>query len=265
MFRGEPGGSFGDRKPIRGRDGEPINVDLAAAVSPADWDADGDLDLMVGTIGGAVHLIVNHGSSKRYSFGKPQPLIAEGNPIVAGTGCSAPTAADWDGDGKLDLVVGTLEGSVLWYRNLGSPAEPKLAAAQTLVLPPEPESERGTYAKICVTDFNQDGRLDLLVGDHGKSFVKELSDEEILWREEVRSRRAELLRGWADVFRQYGKLLQAPQPEQARNGQDHKQRLEVLRGQMRQLSRTRDMLARKEQALKPGEQRHGHVWLFLRK
>eukprot|EP00959_Pyramimonas_sp_CCMP1952_P276171 5772870-Pyramimonas_sp.AAC.1 len=37
----------------------------------------------------------------------------------------APAAADWDGDGRVDLVVGNAEGRVLLLRNVGTNRDPR--------------------------------------------------------------------------------------------------------------------------------------------
>jgi hypothetical protein len=255
---------FAEAEPIKDRDGKVISVDYASSLVAADWDGDDDFDLLVGTIGGAVHLIVNEGSPQRYAFGKPQPLLADGKPIVAPGGSAAPAVADWDGDGKPDLLLGAQDGSVLLFRNAGTPKAPKLAAAETLVPPPKQGSQRGTYAKICVTDWNEDGRLDLVVGDCGEGFVKQLSEEEERWRDEVRRQQAELLAEWAGVFREYRALLHAPEPQDPPQRQQHQARLQVLREHLQQLNRVRDTFSRKEQSLEPGRQYHGRVWLYLR-
>jgi hypothetical protein len=59
-----------------------------------------------------------------------------------------PFAADWDGDGRPDLLVGAGDGSVLWYRNVRSTGSPELAAAQVLIPPPQEASLRGALNEI---------------------------------------------------------------------------------------------------------------------
>ena len=39
-------------------------------------------------------------------------------------GDSGPIVADWDADGKGDLIVPFGDGSVVWLRNIGSATEP---------------------------------------------------------------------------------------------------------------------------------------------
>jgi len=175
LFKNEGDGRFSAPEKVKHRDGKPVNVGNATAVFAADWDADGDLDLLIGDIEGQVFLVP--GSPE--GFGAARKLQAGGRIIRVPQGDAGPCVADWDADGRDDLLVGAGDGSVRWYRNTGTRTEPALAEERVLVwsgagtgmivganrgLQPS-ERPWGTRAKIAVTDWNQDGRLDLLLGD----------------------------------------------------------------------------------------------------
>lgn len=61
----------------------------------------------------------------------PFAVEAGGVPIDAPGGNSAPCVADWDGDGRFDLLVGEYEqGYVRFYRNVGAHGAPRFAAGE---------------------------------------------------------------------------------------------------------------------------------------
>lgn len=185
LFRGLGKGRFAAGQVIRDRVGKAIKAGSASTVFASDWSGNGRLDLLVGSIEGFVYLVQNEGRDGKHAFAAPRRLSAGGKPVQVGEGDSHPTAADWDGDGLPDLVTGAGDGSVVWFRNTGSRSAPQLASAQTLLpaasdshsvisartkdAPKEAVQEgqdrRGRRAKVCVTDWNDDGRSDLLVGD----------------------------------------------------------------------------------------------------
>jgi len=89
-----------------------------------------------------------------------EPLI-----IPGGQGektCTRPTAVDWNGDGKLDLIVGNYNGTFFLFTGEGNgkfepKAEPLMAGASPLRI-------NGGHGDPVVVDWDGDGDLDILSG-----------------------------------------------------------------------------------------------------
>lgn len=242
---------------------KPIAVTgTASTVQPADWDGDGDYDLIIGDISGNLYLVPNEGSATAYAFGKEQRLRAGGRTLTV-QGKAGPCAADWDGDGDLDLLVGMEDGSVVLCQNTGSAQTPKLTAPKELVAPglsvpyrtdPPLEVCRGKRAKICVADWNGDGRPDLLLGDYTKQKpdLPEPTPEEEAEYARIREALKPLQDRSSELMQQvYGRERVTDQEKQ-----------EEIR---EELDRTWDRMRELRDKLPPESETHGWVWLFLRK
>jgi len=208
-FRKLEDGSFAKGEILTNKDGEKIVVGAASTPFAVDWDGDGDIDLLVGDIQGNVWFAPNESGDKGLKFGKHVKLGAGGKDITAGHGDSQPIVVDWDEDGRLDLVVAHGDGAVYWHRNTSKEGAPVLAAGEVLIAAPAaasrgstaagpaaiPNDAPGTRAKICVTDVNGDGRLDIWLGDFGYRMLPppNLTDEQLAEKAKLEKRYSEIM------------------------------------------------------------------------
>ena len=206
---------FAKAKTIVGKSGKPLenielkpenaddeNVDTEDLGSPddiynicthqhaVDYDADGDLDLVVGCFGNRLYLYKNIGGGKANEFAdKPVEL-----PIKTPGGHSAPHFVDFDGDGDLDLLTGSEDGGLFIAMNDGSRQKPKYGKFKVILEAGEGgwmNKQRrksltlGSATRVWATDFNGDGLLDLIVGDSVNCAdpAEGVSEEE--WKKQV--------------------------------------------------------------------------------
>jgi hypothetical protein len=159
-----------------------------------DWDNDGDEDIIAGNSSGNISFIENLRGGSNPTWAKPVLLEAGGKEIhiqagkngsIQGPaemkwGYTVLNVADWDHDGLLDLVVNSIYGQIIWYKNTGTKTKPKLAKACTLEVEwtgstPKPKwnwwnpkgKELVTQWRTtpCIVDWNKDGLNDLIMLD----------------------------------------------------------------------------------------------------
>ena len=160
----------GNRPVYRGSDGK-IHTEtdpeklmgIYSKVHFADWDGDGLRDLLVGQSGPNERDLLfykNIGTQSEPKLAKPEPLELPGPKMSR----PSPYVVDWDGDGKLDMLFGTERPSLYFFRNTGTQQNPKLEKGKPLKLEGDGFS-KGYRCRIDVTDWNSDGKLDVLVGN----------------------------------------------------------------------------------------------------
>lgn len=129
----------------RGRNATPTLGDL---------DADGDLDLVIGESSGTLNFYRNDGGA-----GAPDFTLVSDEYLDVDVGRrSLPVLYDLEGDGDLDLVVGSEAEGIRLFRNDGTPTTPVFSDAGALNVPDF------DFAAPAFADLDGDGDDDLLLG-----------------------------------------------------------------------------------------------------
>ncbi|MCB1500149.1 MAG: VCBS repeat-containing protein [Bauldia sp.] len=144
----------------------PMNgVDLPNSAEPVlvDLDADGDLDLVVGTGNGSIQYFRNGGTAAAPAFSQ---ISGSGNPFDGiDVGNSAtPTFADVDFDGDLDLIVGETDGVLNYFENTGTASSPVYVARSGEANPFAAIGDVGSASAPAVVDLDGDRDLDVVIG-----------------------------------------------------------------------------------------------------
>ncbi len=138
---------------------------------------DGKTDLLIGNASGGVMYYKDRStgsnpadfqlstSTLQYVSHRTGKLL----PINVGGTNSAPTAADINGDGKTDLIIGSNYGNISYYRCIGylpgSDNVPYFDSVTNVLGGIDTVSGGEHQTTPCVADMDKDGKLDMLLGD----------------------------------------------------------------------------------------------------
>ena len=278
---------FEEAKPITNAEGEPLlnvpltkeqeeNYDsnniqwgnLCTSQHAVDYDGDGDLDLVTGCMGSLFYAIINSAESPDQppKFDSPGQELAISSPRQH----SDPHLYDWDGDGDLDLLTGGDSGGVYISMNEGSLGDPQWADFKELVhghsrweqSPADGEEPLpGHGARVWVTDFNHDGKPDLLGGDCTsiKKRVAGISDKEFERRKSEYDKEMEpVQKKMSEIRTRYR--------DQAEEVSENREELEKLMEKMQKelapfSSKLRELKEKQREFSKTSMT--GHVWVYL--
>jgi hypothetical protein len=171
-----------------------LKVGVLNTPKSVDWDGDGDEDLIVGDTAGFVNFVENLDGGNPPQWAPPVRLKSAGEtlrilagpngsiqgPAEAKWGYTVVDVADWDHDGNLDVVLNSIWGKVLWYRNAQGVGALELEAARAVEVAWEGPTPKPAWfwwnpkGKALVTqwrtspvvrDLNEDGLNDLIMLD----------------------------------------------------------------------------------------------------
>jgi hypothetical protein len=183
---------------------EADDVKFGALATPVgfDWEGDGDTDILSGNTAGYIAFFENLSGPgvERPKWAAPKLLEAGGKvirpmagyngsiqgPCEAKWGYTTLSVADWDGDGLPDILMNSILGKVVWFKNTGTRGSPRLAAERPVEvewngaqpalaygwLRPEGKALLTQWRTTPVAvDFNHDGLTDLVMLDHEGYFA----------------------------------------------------------------------------------------------
>ncbi len=168
FFRGQINGTLTAEPDIKAN-GVTIDVGNNSAPFIVDWNEDGLLDLVVGHETGNVRLYLNSGNPFVHNF-TTFSLIEVGGTAVKYSR-TVPHVIDLNLDGRKDVVIGEDNGAVYYLENAGTNTAPffntssKLKSDGASIQWPSGQTDTTVF----ITDWNEDGIPDLLLGNYVKN------------------------------------------------------------------------------------------------
>jgi hypothetical protein len=149
------------------------DLGLNAFPAFADLNGDGRYEILIGRDQNTFAYFVNVGTKKNPQWVRQPITFAE---FETKSYWKNPTFADIDNDGDLDLIYGSADGELYFYRNNGTAKKPKFKLERQLF---EPIRITGGSPSVSFADFDKDGDFDLLSGDYlgGFQYFKNIGNK----------------------------------------------------------------------------------------
>jgi hypothetical protein len=138
-----------------------ISADLSVTPTFGDIDGDDDFDLLIGTFDGKISVYRNIGTKFNPTFSFDGLLTDVSSSIIDVGTSSVPLLFDNDGDGDLDLSIGSFNGRLTYYQNIGS----SLVSSFNLDLNYYAGIDVGDNSTPFLIDYDDDGDYDLFCGN----------------------------------------------------------------------------------------------------
>ncbi len=173
--------------------------------SVADWDGDGQQDIVLNSIWGRVVWLRNVGRPGSPRLAEPVPVeVAWSGPPakprwtwwtpgpreLAAPWRTTPVALDWNRDGLVDLVMLDAEGYLAYYERFERDGERLLHPPQRVFCDADGTPLRlndrvagkSGRRKLCLTDWNGDGQIDILLNAANAQLLRGLGQQAGSWR-----------------------------------------------------------------------------------
>ncbi|MBN1553307.1 MAG: VCBS repeat-containing protein [Phycisphaerae bacterium] len=171
--------SFRDKGPLLG---EACKVRVEGYVRPIPFEIDGRMNLLCGDEPGYITLIRNIGKGRKDAFADPVKLtdrkgnalrfnrqaILHDDNLERDCGQLKPFLCDWDGDGKLDIILGNTTNRIFWLEQF----DPDTCSVKEVheLRVPNLKDPFGWRKGPAVVDWDGDGKPELLTVNSGQEF-----------------------------------------------------------------------------------------------
>jgi hypothetical protein len=141
-----------------------IDVGDRATPTVVDWNNDGKKDVVVGDKVGKVRVFINEGSDVAPDFRTSQFLQNNGADLVVFGARASPCVADFDDDGRKDLLTGNTNGQLLFYANTGTDESPSFSGYELVTADGVVIDLLASRSRPFACDWTGDGSTDVLIG-----------------------------------------------------------------------------------------------------
>ena len=153
--------------------------DMALKPVVVDWDGDGDDDIVFTAWQGFFWLLKNQGISNTVNFAAAEQFRQCGGHLALGDSAT-PEVVDWDNDGDMDLIAGSVSGHIGYFQNIGNRTNPVFVGMVELTnnlgdpvyITPKgktpiqgPAETMWGYLSCEAWDVDRDNDLDLIIND----------------------------------------------------------------------------------------------------
>lgn len=143
-------------------------IDVYGMPSPnlADFDGDGDLDLICGEFMDGFTYFQNTGTRAKPEFQEGRRLAHNGTAIRMDLQMITPVSIDWNKDGQVDLIVGDEDGRVAFVKNTGQQKDGMPIFSPPVYFQQEARDVKfGALVTPFSYDWDADGDEDLICGN----------------------------------------------------------------------------------------------------
>jgi hypothetical protein len=143
-------------------------LDVFGAPTPnfADFDGDGDLDIICGEFLDKFTWFENTGTREKPVYAEGKLLANAGGIIKMDLEMIIPVAVDWNKDGHVDLIVGDEDGRVAYMKNTGKKLKGMPLFESPVYFKQKPENVKfGALITPVSVDWDGDGDEDIITGN----------------------------------------------------------------------------------------------------